>query len=177
MKPLLSFVFLYFLLISSAFSQESKIAVHIYNPLAFFQKAGLKLELRQKKMGVLITGIQYYGSLPKYPGTQVGIEGRYYNKLQSARVHQNFAYSKFYYGFQQAVNKSGDGFFYRAAVPAGSYYGAGVGVGRHFNYRFFFLDFNAGLKFTVSEVKQDKAFYITGPASYLDLHFNLGFQL
>ncbi len=176
MKAYSTTLFLILFLNVNLFAQKSTLAIHLYNPLGMFQKAGLKFELRQKRMGLLITGIQYYGSLPKYPGTQVGFEGRYYNKPDSLRKHYNFIYSKLFYGNQQHVDQSGDGFFNKAEVPAGRYYGAGIGVGRHFNYGHFFLDTNIGAKYTLTDVSQATAFYITGPGSYLDLHFNIGYQ-
>jgi len=155
-------------------AQKPNFAIHIYNPLAMFQKAGVKLEYRNKKMGFLITGIQYYGSLPKYPGTQLGIETRYYSNLLNK--NEKFIYGKVYGGYQQQVNASGSGFFNQSEVSAGNYYGVGGGIGKHFNFRYFFIDINTGLKISFSDVKQKDAFFITGPASYLDLHFNLGFQ-
>ena len=176
MKTYMTTLFLMLFLEVNILAQQSHFAIHIYNPLGMFQKAGLKLEWRQKRMGLLLTGIQYYGSLPKYPGTQVGFEGRYYNKTNSLGKHDDFIYSRLFYGNQQHVDRSGDGFFNRAEVPAGRYYGAGIGVGRHFSYGHFFIDTNMGAKLTLSDVGQAAAFYITGPASYLDLHFNIGYQ-
>jgi hypothetical protein len=51
-----------------------------------------------------------------------------------------------------------------------------MGVGRHINFNWFFMDVSTGLKIAYSTVKQANAFYIGGPASYFDLHFNFGFQ-
>ncbi|MDZ4668757.1 MAG: hypothetical protein SGJ00_12880 [bacterium] len=174
MKTLLTILLLNAILIGKLYAQNSSFALHIYNPLGMFQKVGAKFEYRKNKMGFLIMGIQYYGYLPSYPGTQVGLESRYYTN--PFNKNENFIYGKVYGGYQQHTNASGDGFLRRAEVPASNYYGFGGGVGRHFNYQHFFIDINTGLKFSLSDVKQDDAFFITGPASYLDLHFNLGFQ-
>lgn len=176
MKSIIVILSLNLLLISKVVAQKNAFAFHIYNPVAMFQKAGIKLEYRHQQTGLLLSGIQYYGSWPKYPGTQAALEGRIYKKLQGAKVHENFIYSKIIYGYQQHANATGDGFFRRAEVLAGNYYGAGIGVGRHFNYGHFFIDINLGFKYTLSESKQATPFYITGPGSYLDLHFNIGFQ-
>lgn len=158
------------------FSQENKFALHLYNPIGLIQKAGIKLEYRTHQMGFLLSGIQYYGSLPRYPGTQGGLECRYYLKNDNTTGHESFLQAKGFAGYQQAVAASGDGFFSRFEVPEGNYYGLGFGGGRHFSYRAFFVDLHAGLKFARSTVEQEQAFYITGPASVLDFHFNLGFQ-
>lgn len=157
-----------------SFAQPSNFAVHIYNPLGLFQKVGAKIEFRTHKMGVLIMGIQYYGSIPKYPGTQVGLESRYY--LNPLNKNENFIYGKVFGGYQQHVNPSGEGFLRVQEVPASKYYGLGAGLGRHFNFHPFFIDINTGLKYSLSDEKQSDPFFLFGPASYLDLHFNLGFQ-
>jgi hypothetical protein len=176
MKKLAVIVLLTFIIALSGHSQEHSFALHIFNPIATFQKAGAKIEFRNDKMGFLIMGIQYYGSMPQYHGTQAGLELRNYQKQDDAQKHENFIYYKAFGGHQQFVPQSGEGFFNLAEIPEGYYYGLGAGVGRHFNYNHFFIDINAGLKYALSTVTQDKAFYITGPASILDLHFNLGFQ-
>ena len=156
--------------------QSTSFAIHVYNPLALFQKAGLKLELKHQRIGILLTGIQYYGVLPKYPGTKGGLEGRYYSKRESPQKHVNFLYGKVLMGYQQHVDASGDGFFNKAEVLAGNYYGGGIGVGRHFNFGPWFFDLNTGLKYTYSPIERHKSFFITGPGSYLDLYFNVGYQ-
>ena len=61
-------------------------------------------------------------------------------------------------------------------MPEGNYYGAGAGVGRQWRYGHFFMDLNMGFKYVASQFKQASAFYITGPGSFLDLHFNIGLQ-
>lgn len=159
----------------AVYGQKPKFALHVYNPIALFQKAGAKIEYRTTRMGFLLTGIQYYGSFPQYRGTQGGVECRGYFYVGS-KDQEYFLSSRAFVGQQQYVPQSGDGFFNLAEIPAGNYYGFGLATGRHFNFGHFFLDINGGLKFTKSSVEQDRAFYITGPASILDLHFNLGMQ-
>lgn len=167
---------LFFVIINSTYSQKHKTAIHIYNPIGMFQKAGAKLEYRTNTIGFLIMGIKYYGSLPKYPGTQAGLELRLYSKNEDTKKHENFFYSKFFGGHQDYSAGEGDGFTRKQEVPESDYYGLGAGWGRHFNFNHFFIDFNTGLKYTISNPKQNTAFYLTGPGSYLDLHFNLGYQ-
>lgn len=127
-------------------------------------------------MGFLLYGIQYYGSLPDYPGTQLGVEWRKYALAKSTKRSENFLYVKLLSGHQQQRDQYGSGFTNHFAVPEGYYYGAGLGIGKHLNFNRFFLDFNGGLKIVKSTVSQDISFFLTGPASYLDIHFNLGFQ-
>lgn len=174
MKPIIILLLMSAYITDKSFAQTSNFAFHIYNPLGLFQKAGAKIEYRTPKMGFLIMGIQYYGNIPKYPGTQAGLELRYY--LNPMKKNENFIYGKTFGGYQQHVNPSGDGFLRKREVPSSRYYGLGAGLGRHFNFRHFFIDINTGLKYSFSDEKQAPAFYLLGPASYLDLHFNLGFQ-
>lgn len=105
--------------IGKSYAQNPRFVIHIYNPIGFFQKQGAKFEYRPNKMGFLPSGIQYYWVLPKYPGTQIGLESRYY--LSPFAKRENFVYAKFFGGYQQQVDVSGDGFSFRAAVPGGSY--------------------------------------------------------
>lgn len=165
-----------FALLGNSSAQKSTFAVHVSNPISMFRKAGLKLEYRTSRVGVLLMGTKYYGSLPKYPGEQGGVELRLYSKNEEQKTANPFLYTKVYAGHQDYFAGSGSGFTRVQDVPEGDYYGLGAGWGKHINFNPFFIDFNAGLKFTHSEVAQDIAFYITGPASYLDLQFNLGFQ-
>lgn len=176
MKKLVLILILFAISLESAYSQESKVAFHIYNPIGLYQKAGGKFEYRANQMGLLLCAIQYYGSSPSYPGTQLGLEWRRYSAPKVESKGENFFYTKFIAGHQNHMNSQGSGFFSVGDIPAGNYYGAGVGVGRHINYGHFFIDLNGGLKFSLSTVKQESAFYLSGPASYLDLHFNIGFQ-
>lgn len=176
MKKLFITLILSSILLSNGYGQESKVALHIYNPIGLFQKAGAKVEYRTNQIGFLFGAIQYYGSIPSYPGTQLGLEVRHYALSELNMKKERFLYARILTGHQNYMNAQGDGFMSVSEVPEGDYYGAGVGVGRHLNYGHFFIDLNAGLKYVASTVKQEAAFYITGPASYLDLHFNLGFQ-
>jgi hypothetical protein len=161
---------------SNTFCQEAKVLFHIYNPIGLFQKAGAKFEFRTSQIGFLLCAIRYYGNAPSYPGTQLGFELRHYAVSKPESRSENFLYAKFIGGHQEHMNSQGSGFMSVGEIPAGNYYGAGVGVGKHINYGHFFIDLNGGVKYAVSDVKQESTFYISGPASYLDLHFNLGFQ-
>ncbi len=176
MKKLLITLIIFSVFLVDIYSQEHTLALHIYNPLGLFQKAGGKIEYRTNQMGILLGAIRYYGSMPSYPGTQFGLEWRRYSIQKAAKKSENFFYGRLLAGHQDHMNAKGDGFFAINEVPEGNYYGAGAGVGRHINYGHFFIDLNAGLKYVSSNVKQEAAFYLSGPASYLDLHFNLGFQ-
>jgi len=176
MRKLLAIICITLFITGQVISQDSKIALHIYNPTNLFQKAGAKVEYRSDQMGFLVGAIQYYGSIPSYPGTQLGLEVRHYALSDLNMKKEKFIYARVLAGHQEHMNAKGDGFLSVSEVPEGNYYGAGAGIGRHFNYGHFFIDINAGLKYVYLDVKQEVAFYITGPASYLDLHFNVGFQ-
>ena len=165
-----------FILICSAFAQENKFAVHISNPLGMFQKAGVKLEFRTDRLGILLTGTKYFGLLPKYSGEQGGGEFRLYSKNEEQKKHENFLYVKVNTGHINEFAGSGEGFTHVRAIPESVYYGIGTGWGKHFNFKHLFIDVNAGLKYVLPEVKQEQAFYITGPGSVADLHLNLGYQ-
>jgi hypothetical protein len=174
MKKTHSIIIVVFLLFNTVLAQNSKFAIHVFNPLALFQKAGLKLEYRTNKIGFLVSGIQYYGNWPRYPGTQAAFETRFYKDAVANK--EDYLFGKIIGGFQQAVDASGDGFLRRQEVEAGNYYGLGMGVGRRLNFNHFFFDMHGGLKYTLSDVKQQNAFYITGPGSILDVHFMIGLQ-
>lgn len=176
MKSLFSSLIFTVFLTSTTFAQPAHFAIHISNPLSMFYKAGIKLEYRFMQVGVLATGIQHYARrFPQYPGSQLGLELRYYFP-NSEKTHEWYVYGKGYAGYQQHKNSYNGEVFDFKEVPSGNYYGFGAGAGRHFNFNNFFLDLNLGVKYTDSEVKQRDAFYIVGPACLLDFHFNLGFQ-
>ena len=158
------------------YCQETSVAFHIYNPIGFVQKAGAKIEYRTNQMGFLLCAIRYYGSVPIYPGNQFGFEWRRYSIPKESSRSENFFYAKAIAGRQEHVNSQGSGFMSVGEIPAGNYYGVGAGVGKHISFKHFFIDLNGGLKYVSSTVKQESTFYISGPASFLDLHFNIGFQ-
>lgn len=176
MKKIMIIFLFSLILVGSAFAQESNFAVHISNPLGLFQKAGAKLEFKTGRIGVLLTGTKYFGRLPKYSGEKKGAELRLYSKIKEQEKHEKFLYMKVNVGHVDYFAGSGDGFTSFNAIPESNYYGIATGLGRHLNFNQLFIDINAGFQYAVPEVKQDAAFYITGPGSFLDLHLNLGFQ-
>ena len=176
MKSCITIILFSFLLVLNIFAQKSIFVFHISNPLGMIQKAGIKVEIRAKQLGFLATGTKYYGSLPKYPGMQVGLETRYYFKNDSIKKHENFVYAKYIYGHQYYVARSGDGFSSRPEVPENYYHAIGGGVGRHFNFDNFFIEFNGGFKYAISDIGRSSAFYFSRPGSYFNLHLNFGFQ-
>lgn len=176
MKKLLCISILFIFSTVVSFSENPHIAVHLSNPLGLIQKAGIKLEYRQAQTGLLVFATQYYGALPDYPGTQLGIEGRRYLMPKAGKRSDIFFYGKILGGYQQERLAYGEGFFNNMAVVAGYYYGLGAGIGTHINFNHFFIEFNGGFKGVFSTTKQELPFYATGPGSIVDLHFNLGFQ-
>jgi len=172
----ITLILLFLILVTNISAQDNKIAIYLSNPIGMFHKAGGKLEYRGKKMGILFGATQYYGAYPKFPGTQLGLEYRKYLATKTPKEYENFLYLKAIAGHQNYYAGSGSGFTRRNEVPEGDYAGFGGGVGRHYNLKRFFFDFNTGLKYTVSEVKQTTAFYVTGPASFLDFQVHVGIQ-
>lgn len=176
MKELITIILFSFILIGSAFTQENNFAIHISNPLGMFQKVGVKLEFRTGRVGFLLTGIKYFGTLPKYSGEQGGGEFRLYNKDEEPKKHDKFLYVKLNAGHIDNFEGSGEGFTSIKPIPESNYYAIATGIGKHFNFNHFFIDINVGLNYAVPKVKQDISFYITGPGSFLDLKLNWGFQ-
>ncbi len=175
MKKLILVAFLFTIFVGVVYCQASKYALHVTNPIGFIQKAGVKFEYRTPQTGWLLALTQYYGTIPDYPGTQLGIEWRHYALSESKRG-ENFLYAKLIAGHQQFRAQYGDGFFNHFEVPESYYGGLGAGVGRKISFNHFFIDLNIGLKASLSTITQDNIFYIVGPASFLDLHANIGYQ-
>lgn len=176
MKKLVSLLLLFFLFSSSVTSHNPRFALHVRNPLTVFQKTTVKMEFSSLQSGILLFATQYYGSMPDYPGTQVGIEGRHFLVPDERKRSTFFFYGKALGGYQQERAAYGEGFLSHDYVPSGFYSGLGGGVGTHINIHHFFIEFNGGLKGILSTSAQELPFYITGPGSVLELHFNLGYQ-
>jgi len=177
MKKRITIFFLFTFIVASSYAENPRYALHLSNPLGMVQKVGAKLEFRQNQTGLLFFVNQYYGNLPDYPGTQLGMEGRLYLIPALNKRSEFFFYGKLLGGYQQEREAYGDSFFAHAYVPGGMYYGLGGGIGKHINFNHFFIEFNGGLKGILSTAKQELPFYLAGPGSIIDLHFNLGFQL
>jgi len=170
-------LFLSFIVIGHLFSQNPTYAIHLSNPIGFLNKVGAKFELKTNRMGFLLCANNYFDIIvPHYPGVQLGLEWRAYSANDSNKKNDTFYYTKLIGGHQNFRHQSGDGFTNIREVPEGYYYGLGVGVGKQYNFNHYFIELNGGLKGVLSTVNQEPAFYITGPASFLDLHLNFGYQ-
>jgi hypothetical protein len=160
----------------NANAQKPSYALHVSNPLSIGNKFALKFEVRTKQLGFLAYGVQFTDILvPHYPGTQWGLEGRYYSLKGVTPKHTNFWYVKGIQGVQQQKFGAGTGFNVLEKVPKATYYGIGAGLGKRYIFKKLFLEYNIGLRTVRVTAKQDYTFYLTGPASILDLHFNWGF--
>jgi len=164
------------LITANGYGQKPEFALQLSNPLGLFQKVGGKFEYKLNQTGLLFCATRYYGTLPDYPGTQLGVEWRHYSLPMLNKRSENFFYAKLISGYQEERVSYGSSFFSHNYVPGGYYHGIGAGIGKHINYNHFFIEFNGGLKAVYSTVKQEAAFYLSGPASVIDLHFNLGYQ-
>ena len=63
----------------------------------------------------------------------------------------------------------------------GNYFFAGGGVGRHFNFDWFFLEINMGIKYTYvtnpPDVYNEHLFYSFGPGAIPDINGHFGIQI
>ena len=163
--------------IDSVHTERPHYLLHISSPIGLISKIGFKFESRNASIGNLVCINRYFkGGLPDYPGTQLAFERRYYQAVELSKRSENFFYAKLLAGYQEERAASGESFFRKSAVPSGNYAGLGIGIGRRVNFRHSFLELNGGMKGVLSSAKQDKSFYITGPASVLELHLNWGFR-
>ena len=163
--------------IVSVAKQRSTFAVHLSNPLGYFNKAGIKLEYQRNRFGFLLGAAKYFDIIvPHYPGSQFMAEGRLYQKLDSNQKSRNFFYSKVLAGHLRYRPFTGSGFTAIQEVPESDYWGFGVGVGKKVAIKNFFFEINTGAKIVFPSVAQKLAFYVTGPGSIIDLHFNFGLQ-
>ncbi len=163
--------------IDSVHTERPHYLLHISSPIGLISKIGFKFESRSANVGNLVCINRYFnGGFPDYPGTQLAFERRYYKAVEFSKRSENFFYAKLLAGYQEERAASGESFFRKSAVPSGNYAGLGIGIGRRVNFRHSFLELNGGMKGVLSSAKQDKSFYITGPASVLELHLNWGFR-
>jgi hypothetical protein len=175
----ISILLVSFLITSNIYSQESESInkIHFSNPIALYNKIGVKFEHRKNQTSYLVFATQYFNTIPPYPGTQLGLELRRYLKNKPSLKSEIFLYSKLIGGHQNYRSGTGSSFLAVKEVPEGNYYGLGFGVGRHMQYKKLFIEISTGFKGVLSTVEQENPFYITGPGSIFDLHFNFGFIL
>jgi len=169
-----------FLILQTAtvLGQKPSLAIHVSNPLGFFNKAGIKLEYQRNRFGILIGAARYFDNfVPHYPGNQFLLESRWYQSQDSTRNGRGFLYSKLLAGHLRYRPFSGSGFTAIQEVPEADYWGFGFGVGKKFTFGIFFLELSTGAKIVFPSAGQKNAFYVTGPGSVLDLKFNFGLQL
>ena len=162
---------------------DPRFAIYLSSPLSLLSKGGVKAEYRLDLQNSLSLGYtQYWGFFPGYQGA---LEYRMYFTQRKSNA-ENFIYAKAGLGFADYMAKAdykqvaifGDGRNDDAAP--GTYVLGGGGVGRHFNFDWFFIDVSAGLKFTEAvnppTVYNEHLFYLTGPGSYVDLNLHFGVQ-
>ncbi len=165
------------------------IALHITNPLGLGSKVGAGLEFRKGNSSYIMTYKKFYGA---FAHNQYGIEFEKFFK--NKRPHQYFIYVKAVMGDTVTfVNTKLSLFGHTQDIVVGpeSYAGAGLGVGRRYNFKSLFIDWQLGFKycFLSGDLAQydseyDKArqsmfrlFRFTGPGSIVDAHLTLGLQL
>lgn len=151
-------------------------AAYFSTPTGYFYKFGVKAEYRiYSENALLISYDDYWGY---YPGYQAALEYRLYFSTTTAT--ENLIYMKLGNGF--ADYESSPLFVTGKDLnkAPGTYYFGGAGVGKHFNYKIFFIDIAAGLKFTyvINPPTQynERMFYTMGPGSIPDVHIHFGFQ-
>ena len=185
-KKILSGIFILMSLLSyqkaDAQYLDPRYALHISNPLGMLTKIGIKAEYRLNLHHAFLGSYTNYSGF--FPGYQVAIEYRVY--YETRRKADNLIYGKLGGGFADYKSKNsykditifGDGRTYDAAP--GNYFFPGAGVGRHFNFDWFFMEVNCGLKFAIvtkpPEVYNEHIFYLTGPGAIPDINFHFGIQ-
>ena len=158
-------------------------AIHLTSPIGLLSKGGIKVEYRINLQNALLAGYtQYWGFFPGYQGN---FEYRKYFAAGRS-TSENFIYAKAGVGFADYHYISdyyqhdlfGDE-KYNYKAP-GTYALAGGGIGRHINFDWFFIELNAGLKFSQvigrAHVYNERLFYTTGPGSIADFNFHFGVQ-
>jgi len=151
-------------------------AFHISSPLGFFYKAGAKFEYRLfPENALLLSYTKYWGYFPGYQGY---LEYRIY--FNTKTVAENLIYTKLGTGFADYESSALFSNGKDLNKGPGTYYFGGAGVGKHFNYRIFFLEISAGLKFThvakPPSQYNERLFYSIGPGSIPEVHLNFGLQ-
>ena len=164
---------------------DPRFAIYLTSPFGILSKGGIKAEYRLNLQNALLLSYnQYWGFFPGYQGA---FEYRKYSvKRQKESNTENFIYAKAGVGFADYISRAdykqisifGDNRTDDAAP--GTYLFGGGGVGRHYNFDWFFIDINLGLKFTEvtnpPSVYNEHLFYLTGPGSYLDVNLHFGVQ-
>ena len=158
-------------------------AIYFTSPLGVLSKGGLKFEYRLNlQHALLLSYTQYWGF---FPGYQSALEYRLYFPSRKS-TSENFIYAKGGMGFADYQSKTE----YKQVnlicdqrkedKAPGTYVLAGGGIGRHINIDWFFMEFNAGLKFAqvtgATHVYNERLFYTTGPGSIVDFNFHFGIQ-
>lgn len=164
---------------------DPRFAIYISTPLTILSKGEIKAEYRLNlQNALLLSYTQYWGF---FPGNQGALEYRlYFPERRRDRVAENFIYGKAGMGFADYLYSNNyqqisilDDSRNHYAAP-GTYVFAGAGIGRHYSIDWFFIDFNAGLKFaevtTPPGVYNEHLFYLTGPGSYIDINVLIGIQ-
>ena len=161
-------------------------AIYLTSPLGLLSKGGAKVEYRLNLQNSLsLSYNQYWGY---FPGSQGDLEYRMdFTDRSRMSSSENFIYAKAglgYAGYTASSNGSSqvsilsDGANNYSAP--GTYLFGGGGIGRHFNFDWFFIDINAGLKFAQltnpPSVYNEHLFYLTGPGSFVDLNLHFGVQ-
>jgi hypothetical protein len=166
-----------------------KIALHVTNPLGAASKIGGGLEFRKNNNATILTYKMFYGA---FKGKQYGIELEHF--FNNKRPHQYFIYVKGIVGdTTRFVNTALSPFGHTQKIEVGpeTYIGAGLGVGRRYNFNSFFVDWQLGLKYCILSGDMDvydseyekarqsmfRLFRFTGPGSIIDAHLTLGIQL
>lgn len=160
-------------------------AIYLSSPLGLLSKGGVKVEYRLNLQNALLLSYdQYWGIFPGYQGD---FEYRmYFTDRSKMSSSENFIYAKAGLGYSgytannnvSQISMLSDG--QNNYDAPGTYVFGGGGVGRHFNFDWFFIDINAGLKFSQvtnpPAVFNEHLFYLSGPGSFVDLNLHFGVQ-
>ena len=155
--------------------QSPRFAIYISNPVGLFSKVRFKAECKfDMHNAIQVSYADYWGF---YPGEMAGLEYRRYSYRY--RHREVFMYGKAGWGNFRFANGL---FLDDNSYDMGVTYYAGAGMGRHFNFRHFFLDLAWGLKAAIPPMNTPAGkvfkgvFYSTGPGSIIDINLHFGLQ-
>ena len=164
------------------------VALVLTSPLGLISKGGAAIENRYGQTSYLVNYTKYWGV---YAGTQYGYELQHflrpsYRSKNFLKPHEYFIYLKGMLGDASYDSKKlaviGDNS--NIYIGPNLYGGVGAGFGRRYNFKFFFMSWKVGLKYSALIDNVDdldkhlyRLFFVTGPGSIVDANFHFGIQL
>lgn len=153
-----------------------RLSIHLSNPLSLLSKAGVKAQYRVNQENSFLMGYRWYWGF--FPGYQASAE--YHHYFRSFEKSEAFFYGKLGFGNATYEPKPYFSGWETKYNNPGGYAFAAAGLGKRYNFGPFFIEGNAGLRFSQLVEKTENynrnLFYTTGPGSFMDVSLNFGFQ-